>query len=202
MKRILAVLIFTASLAGIASADDQRIRLRGTITALDRDTVSLSTAAGPTTFLLGPTTKISYLVKTDLSAIKPGSVIGTAAVAAPDGTLRAREIQVFLPGEAPRTMGTTPYDLEPNSTMTNAAVSTIADAKVDNVSAHVITVTLADGDKKVVVGPTTPIVTYAPADRSALTNGAHVIVLGVKHDDGSTTITTVQVGQNGLVPPM
>ena len=42
----------------------------------------------------------------------------------------------------------------------------------------------------------------APADRSALVTGTHVIAFAVKHDDGSVTTTVVQIGQNGLVPPM
>ena len=65
-----------------------------------------------------------------------------------------------------------------------------------------LTIALPSGDKQVFVPPTVPVVTYAPADRSALVPGAHVIALAVKHDDGSLTVSTVQVGQNGLVPPM
>ena len=205
MQRILMALVLGASFCvssiGTAAADDQRIRLRGTISAVTNDTLTLASASGPATVALTPATKVAYVVKTDLSAIKPGSLVGTAAVAGPDGTLRAREVHIF-PAGSPVNVGTGPWDTEPGATMTNAPVTTIGDATVDNVAAHTLTLTLPSGDKRIVVGPDTPIVTYAAADRKALTTGAHAIVFATKHDDGSITGASVNVGQNGLVPPM
>ncbi len=208
MKRTLAVLaiaVLSASLAGTARADDQKIHLRGTLTTVDHDTLSLALATGPVTVLLAPTTRIAYVVKSDLSAIKPGMAVGSAAVLGTDGLLHAREVHIF-PANATPSLGYSAWDLEPGSSMTNATVTTIADAKVDAKSAagggHVLTLTLPTGDKQIYVSPTTPIYTSAPADRSALVPGAHVVVFAVKHDDGSLTITAVNVGQNGLVPAM
>ncbi len=203
MKRLTAALALAiaVTLVGPANADDQRIRLRGTITTVDHDTLSLSTASGPATILLSPTTRLAYVVKADFSAIKAGTAIGTVAVTGPDGMLRAREVQIFLPSAVPP-FGSQPWDSEPGSSMINAPVSTMTDAKVDNVAGHVLTISLPSGDKQVFVPPTVPVVTFAAADRSALVTGAHVIVFAVKHDDGSMTISSVQVGQNGLVPPM
>ena len=204
MNRILtalAVVAFAGSLAVPARADDQSVHLRGSITAVDHDTVSLALASGPATILLTPATKIAYVVKSDLSAIKPGMAVGSAAVAGSDGVLRAREVHIFPAGSTPN-LGFTAWDSEPGASMTNATVTTIAGAKVDAVGGHVITVTLPTGNKQIFVGPTTPVVASAPAERSALITGAHVIVFAVKHDDGSYTVRAVNVGQNGLTPPM
>jgi hypothetical protein len=175
--------------------------VRGTISAVDHDTLTLSTATGPATMLLSPTTKLAYVVKSDFSAIKSGTAIGTVAVTGPDGVLRAREVQIFVPGAVPP-FGTQPWDTESGASMNNAPVSTMADAKVDNIAGHMLTISLPSGDKQLFVPPTVPVVTYAPADRSALVTGTHVIAFAVKHDDGSVTTTVVQIGQNGLVPPM
>jgi len=205
VKRILAALtiaVLGASLAGPARADDQNLRLRGTITSVDHDTLSLALGSGPATVLLTPTTRVGYVTKSDLSAIKPGMAVGSAAVAGPDGILRAREVHIFPAGSSPN-LGVSPWDSEPGASMTNATVTTIADAKVDTVGGHTLTVTLPSGaTSQIFVGPTTPVVGAAPADRSALVAGAHVIVFAIKHDDGSTTARVVNVGQNGLTPPM
>ncbi len=208
MNRILVALfalVLGASLIAPARADDLKVRVRGTISAVDHDTISLATASGPTTVLLAPTTRVAYVVKTDLSAIKPGVAVGLVAVPGPNGMLRARAVNVFVPGATPA-MGVFAWDTEPGATMNNATVTTIADAKVSAKSAaggaHVLTLALPSGDTPVEVPAGVPIVTGAPADHSALTVGAHVTILAVKHDDGSLTITVVQVGQNGLVPPM
>jgi hypothetical protein len=189
-----------------ASAADQRVHLRGTITSVDHDTVSLAMPTGPVTILLTPTTRIAYVVKADLAAIKPGMAVGSAAVPGPDGMLHAREVHIFPAASTP-SLGVSSWDLEPGSSMTNAMVTTIADAKVDAKSTaaggHVLTLTPpGTAPTEIFVSATTPITTSAPADRSALVVGAHAIAYGVKHDDGSYTITAVNVGQNGLVPPM
>jgi hypothetical protein len=203
MKRLIAAAALTlaVSLAAPAGAADQTIHLRGTITNVDHDTISLSTATGPATVLLSPTTKVAYVVKSDLSAITPGMAVGSYAVTGADGMLRAREVHIFPAGSTPN-VGVTPWDAEPGSSMANATVTTIADAKVDSVGGHALSLTLPTGDVHIFVGPYVPITSSAPADRTALVAGAHVIVFAVKHDDGSLTIRAVNVGQNGLTPPM
>ena len=55
--------------------------------------------------------------------------------------------------------------------MTNA---TVAETVVGN-DGHTLLVKYKDGEKKVVVSPETPVVTYVPADKSDLKAGAKVI---------------------------
>jgi hypothetical protein len=59
-----------------------------------------------------------------------------------------------------------------------------------------------DGEKKVVVSPDTPVVTYVPADKSELKPGAKVIAFIKKLPDGSLETSRVSVGRDGLTPPM
>jgi hypothetical protein len=113
----------------------------------------------------------------------------------------AHSVNIF-PANSTPTLGTGPWDSEPGATMTNAPVTTIADARVTSVGSHLLTLSLPTGDKQILVGPNTPIVTSAPADRAALVAGAHVIVYATKHDDGSYSVSALNVGQNGLTPPM
>jgi hypothetical protein len=94
--------------------------------------------------------------------------------------------------------GSRPYDLRPNSTMTNA---TVAESVVGN-DGHALTIKYKGGEKKVVVSPETPVVTYVPADRSDLKVGAKVIAFMKKLPDGSLETNRVNVGRDGLTPPM
>jgi hypothetical protein len=87
--------------------------------------------------------------------------------------------------------------------MTNATVDTIASASVDKVEGRVMVIKYKDGEKKVFVPTNVPVITYVPADKAALTPGAHIIIVAAtKNDDGSYTTSGVNVGKDGLVPPM
>jgi hypothetical protein len=94
--------------------------------------------------------------------------------------------------------GSRPYDLRPNSTMTNATVT----ETVEGNDGQTLMVKHKDGDKKVVVSPDTPIVTYVPADKSEIKPGAKVIAFIKKLPDGSLETNRVSVGRDGLTPPM
>jgi len=95
--------------------------------------------------------------------------------------------------------GFRPWDLRPNSTMTNATV----DQKVESNDGDTIVVKYKDGEQKVVVPPDTPIVTFIPGDKSELKAGARIIIMGaVKKDDGTLEASRVNVGRDGIMPPM
>ena len=66
-----------------------------------------------------------------------------------------------------------------------------------------ILVKCKDGEKKVVVPEGTPIVTFGARDKSELKPGADIIIFGVvKKDDGTLEAALVNVGRNGITPPM
>ena len=164
--------------------------------------MTVTTALGtPAKVSFAPDVRVQYIAKSSLDKVAAGSYIGTAAEPQPDGTLKALEIQVFPPGFTPGP-GSHPYDLTATSTMTNGHVTDIAATKVDKVDAHVWTVGYEGGEKKVVVPPGIPVITYMPADVSALTVGAHVIVQAAKNEDGSYKASSIGVGKDGITPPM
>ncbi len=59
-----------------------------------------------------------------------------------------------------------------------------------------------DTEKKVFVPANAPIITYENADKAALTTGSHVLINATAGADGALTTTGVQVGKDGLTPPM
>ena len=199
-KRLVLALILGASLSGHAYAQARGAvtRLRGKIDTVSGDTLNLTLRNGSKASAKLPAdVRVIWITVAKPSDIEKGSYIGTAAIPQPDGTLKALEIQVFPPSMRGIGEGSRPFDLTPQSTMTNGTIGSMVAA-----NGRTITITYKGGEKKVIVPDDVPFVSYAPADRSALTPGANVIVSGTKAADGTMNAASVSVGQNGLVPPM
>lgn len=193
-----AVALVGISGAAFAQTAPQVTRVRGTIDKVDSSAVQVTTRSGEhLTLKLAPDVRYTFIAPISITAIKPGSFIGTAAVTQPDGTLKALEVQVFPESMRGVGEGHRPWDLGSGSTMTNG---TVGDLKVSN--GRVLTLTYKGGEQKVVVPEKVPVITYEPATAAAMTKGAHIIAFVTKADDGSLTAVRVGVGKNGLVPPM
>lgn len=173
-------------------------RVRGVIDKVDANGIEVTTRSkDKVTLKLADDAVVTWIQPIKVSAIKPGAFIGTAAVTQPDGTLKALEIQVFPELMRGVGEGHRPWDLGEGSTMTNG---TVGDLKVSN--GRTLTLTYKGGEQKVFVPAKAPVITYAPATKTALKKGAHVIVFATQSADGTMTATRVGVGKNGLVPPM
>src|SRR5947209_12232325 len=173
--------------------------VRGTIESVDGETLSVKSRSGEDVQLkMTPDIRVVGIAKIALSAIKVGSFSGTTTVPGPDGANNAVEVHVFPEDMRGTGEGSRPYDLRPNSSMTNA---TVAESVVGN-DGHTLLIKYKDGEKKVVVGPDTPVVTYVPAGRSDLKPGAKVIAFMKKLPDGSFETNRVSVGRDGLTPPI
>ena len=81
--------------------------------------------------------------------------------------------------------------------MTNANIS----AAVDSKNGRELTLTPKGKSVKITVPDDVPVVTFAPADKSKIAEGAQVVVIGIKQQDGSITSPRVLVGLD-VVPPM
>jgi hypothetical protein len=174
-------------------------RVRGTIESVDGETLMVKSRSGEDVKLtMTGDLRVVGIVKIALSDIKVGSFIGTTTVPGPDGINNAVEVHVFPEDMRGTGEGSRPYDLKPNSSMTNA---TVAESVVGN-DGHTLMVKYKDGEKKVVVSPDTPVVTYVPAGKSDLKPGAKVIAFMKKLPDGSFETNRVSVGRDGLTPPM
>ncbi|HET6307481.1 MAG TPA: hypothetical protein VFG12_09865 [Rhodopila sp.] len=170
------------------------------IDRVDADGIEVTTRGkDKVTLKLADNATVTWIEPIKISAIKPGSFIGTAAVTQPDGTLRALEIQVFPESMRGVGEGHRPWDLGANSSMTNGTVGTLKSS-----SGHTLKLSLTykGGEQTVVVPAKAPVITYEATSREALTKGAHVIVFVAQNPDGTQTATRVGVGRNGLVPPM
>jgi hypothetical protein len=176
------------------------VRIRGTIEAVDGPVLSIKTREGNDVKVrMTDNAAVFAVVKTDLSEIRQGSYIGVTAMPEPDGTQRAIAVHIFPENQRGAAEGFRPWDARPNSTMTNATVA----ETVKGTDGQNILVKYKDGEKKVVVPPDTPIVTFVASDRSEIKPGAKLIIFGaMKKDDGSYEAARVNVGRDGVTPPM
>jgi hypothetical protein len=196
---IAATLVAASTLYAIAQQAPTPSRVRGTIESVDGDVLTVKSRSGEDVKLhMTSDIRIVGITKIALTDIKIGSFVGTTTVPGPDGVPTAVEVHVFPENMRGTGEGSRPYDLKPNSTMTNA---TVAESVVGN-DGHTLLVKYKDGEKKVLVTPETPVVTYVPADKSDLKAGAKVIAFMKKLPDGSFESNRVSVGRDGLTPPM
>ena len=200
IRPLVAVAMVAAStLYAIAQQSPTPSRVRGTIEGVDGDVLSVKSRTGEDVKLhMTGDMRVVGITKIALSDIKVGSFIGTTTVPGPDGSQNAVEVHVFPEAMRGTGEGSRPYDLRPNSTMTNATV----DQSVAGNDGHTLLIKYKDGEKKVVVSPETPVVTYVPADKSDLKAGAKIIAFMKKLPDGSFETNRVSVGRDGLTPPM
>jgi hypothetical protein len=179
--------------------DAQRVRVRGAIESLKGDTLVVKTREGSDqTIALKSGWKVGGIKNASVEDIKPGDFVGVASAAKADGGDGALEVLIFPAAMKGTGEGSRPWDLQPNSTMTNATVAKAVKA----VDGHTITLTYEGKEKTISIADKTPIVTFAPAGKDDLKPGARVIVMGEKAADGSVSAAQVIVGTNGVVPPM
>jgi hypothetical protein len=196
---ISSLLASALMLAGPSQADDVKpTRVRGAITAVEGDLLKVHSNRGEDLQInLTKDTQVRGVTLAQVSEIKPGSYIGSAAVAQPDGTLKALEVHVFPPQMAGTGDGHRAFDLGKDSTMTNGSVGDLVTS-----NGRTITVNYKGGQKKILIPDDVPIVNLVPGDRSLLQPGVKVVLQAQKAADGSLSAQSISAGENGLTPPM
>jgi hypothetical protein len=204
MRRGLAAALTLVSVLGLAAWAQQpptpTVRIRGTVESVDGAMLMIKSREG-TDMKVRMTDNVAVfgVVQTALSEIKEGSYIGVSAMPEPDGTQKAVAVHIFPETQRGAAEGFRPWDLRAGSTMTNATVAqTVVGTEGQN-----ILVKYKDGEKKVVVPEGTPIVTFVAGDKSEVKPGSKVIIFSaVKKDDGTLEAARVNVGRDGITPPM
>ena len=198
MRRTLMLGLLAAALAPTLASAQTASRVRGTIQAVEGSTLVVQSRDGETLRIKLPTPPVvTAVLPATLADAKPGTFIGTAATG-PKDHLRALEVQIFPEAMRGTGEGHRPWDLMPESTMTNATIESES-AGTDGRTLMLV----AKGEKlSVSVPPGTPVITYAPGDASMLTPGAKVFIGVETAADGTMSASRVAVGKDGLTPPM
>jgi len=181
------------------SQEPPPVRVRGVIDRVDGPIYVVKARNGTEVKLtLADKPQIAGIVKASLSDIKQGSFVGVTAVPQPDGSQKALEVHIFPEAMRGTGEGHYPWDLQPQSTMTNANVDQIVTA----VDGQTLTLKYKGGETKITVPATASIVSYGPADQSDLRPGARVFVIATKLPDGTLQGRAWRVGREGVTPPM
>ncbi len=198
-SRILTAFAIAAALAvSSVSAAAQTQRLRGTIERLDGNTIIGKARDGaPITLKLADNATITAVHKATRADIKEGDYIGSGAMPQADGSQKALEVHIFAASMRGQGDGHRPWNGAPDSTMTNGAVGNI----VSSVDGQTVLVKYKDGEKKIVVGPDTPIVRYEVGSKDDIKAGAAFsVVAATKQADGTFTAARINVGRDGGTP--
>jgi hypothetical protein len=198
MTRILAALLLAAASAS-AFAQTQPVRVRGTVEKLETSVLTVKARdGGLLNIKLADNFAVIGLVKANLADVAAGKFIGTTTLGERNGALVALEVHIFPEAMRGTAEGHYPWDLKPESLMTNANVADAVGIGKD----RVLTVQYKGGEKKVLVPESAVIVTYVPVEKSELKPGAQIFTVAQRQPDGSLTALRITIGMKGLVPPM
>jgi hypothetical protein len=198
-----AALAFATALATLATSTStlaaDGVRVRGTVISVTGDTLLVKSREGADVSIkLNLGWKAGGIAKAKLADIKQGDFVGIASLPGASGPDGALEVLIFPPAMRGTGEGSYGWDLKPNSSMTNGAVS----EAVQSVDGTTVNVVYHGQSKKIAIAPNTPIVTFAPAVNADVKPGATVFVPADRAEDGKLSTTRVVVGKDGVVPPM
>jgi hypothetical protein len=202
-RRLLCALGLALLSATSASLAQQpaAVRVRGTIEVVDGAMLTVKSRDNQTFYKIKVATNavVRGLVRASRAEIKDNAFIGVSGLPQPDGSQKALEIHIFPEPMRGTGEGHQPWDLVPNSTMTNATVAQMVKA----VDGDEITVKYKGGEKKIILLPQTRIVTFVPGDRSELQPGVKIFIPAArKKEDGTLEADSIAAGRDGLPPPM
>lgn len=179
----------------------QTVRMRGNVVSVSAGAVTVKDRSGEVIELAtNDKLVVTEVYPIALEDIKPGSFIGTAALPQADGSLKAIAVTVFTEAQRNVPQGHFPFDLQPQSTMTNAIVSDVATLSSSAGAGRKLQLKYKEGEKALEVAPDAPVVTSRPGDRSLLVPGASVSVFA-QVIDGKPTALRISAGKNGFALP-
>jgi len=195
---IIAAALLLVPVAVPAQAPAPPQPTRGTIQSLQNDKLTLKTDDGQIqTITLAPQWGVSVLKRVEVSAIQPGSFIGTAEMPQQGNTGRSLEVHVFPPGQKGGE-GHYPWNLKQGSMMTNGTVGKVT----EGAKGRELLVSYPNGERKIIVPPGVPIVQMSNGERAQIKPGLPAFLLAGKAPDGTLTANFIAIGENGSKPPM
>lgn len=192
MKRILVFLALSGFAIAPAAAQ-QTLNIRGLIQAFDGKVLNVDTFDGRKVTIDVPADlRVTTTKPFSLSEVKPGMKLGVTTVKAPDGTIIAIDVR---PISATASEGLSPYDLKPDSVMTNGIVeATVASSKGPE-----LTLNYKTGTVKVIVPPEATLSQPGPGSLADLKPGETIFV-AVTHDGPKLNALRAQVSKDGVKP--
>ena len=196
MKQIgFAVVLALGVLVSTVADAQTTARLRGTITAVEGNMLSVRSREGENLALQMPdNVSVAVAKAVKFEDIKQGDYVGATTRKQPDGSMVAVEVHYLAPSVP---QGQTPWDLEPGSTMTNANVA-VSVAATDT---RELALQYKGGSQKIIVPESAALVRAVPGTRADLKPGEYVFTIVQTGADGKLTAPRIQVSKDGVKPP-
>lgn len=173
------------------------VHVRGTVESLQGQGLQVTSRDGQETKVdLAPNWSVTEVAPVPISAIRKGDYVGISA-RGPESHMVALEVHIFPDSMKGVGEGHRPWDLAPESTMTNGTI----DAEVSQANGRMLTVSYKGGQATVEVPPSAAVVTFEAGNRAEIKPGAKVFIIGPE-TDGVVTSSRVSVGKDGMTPPM
>lgn len=194
MTRLIAILGLVV-VAQFALAQTTTQRIRGTVTALDGNVLSVKTREGQDIKInLPDNVAVAAAKAVKLADFKPDAYLGVTARINAAGALVASEVHTLGPAVP---SGHTPWDSAPGDTMTNANLAKV----VKTAAGNELTMEFKGGSKQILVPDGTPIVDFVLADKSLLVPGATIFTGAQVSADGKISAARIAVSKDGVKPP-
>jgi hypothetical protein len=189
-------LLFAASLA----AAQAPLRVRGAVESVDGSMLLVKARDGAMMKVkVADGAPVLTLEKKTMADVKPGTFVGITAMPQPDGSQKAVEIHIFPEAMRGTGEGHYPWDLSPNSTMTNGNIEN----QVVSNDGQELAMKYKDGEKKITVPANIEVVMFAPATVADIKAGQKFFVPRAKKlDDGTIEAGVIVIGSHGVDPPM
>lgn len=183
----MALLFSTAAFA------QQNTNVRGTLQAFEGGILSIKANNGDEVKVeLPENVGIATTKPFALTDARPGMMLGVTTIQR-NGELIAIDVRPIPPAAKP---GLSAYDLQPQSTMTNATL----EGSVAGAGSQEITLNHGGGTVKVRVLPETPMSQAVPGTRADLKPGETIYVAARRDDAGKLIAVRVQVSKDGVKP--
>jgi len=200
IRRTVAVSAFVLLFAASMAAAQAPVRARGVIDDVDGKTLSVKARDGAMVQVkLADDARVLTLDKKSLADVKQGVFVGITAMPQPDGTQKAVEIHIFPDAMRGTGEGHYPWDLMPNSTMTNGNI----ESQVVSNDGQTLVMKYKDGEKTIIVPANVEVVMFVPATVADIKAGEKFFVpRGKKLPDGAVEAGVIIINSRGVDPPM
>lgn len=194
MKNLWLALVTGALAVLSAAAFAQNVNIRGDITAFDGRIITVKARDGREVRLELPENAVPAVARPfSMDQVKPGMNLAVTTIKRADGQLVAIDVR---PIPATAALGLSPYDLQPNSTMTNAALEGTAKAA----EGEELTLNYKTGTVKVLVPAGTPMSAAAPGTRADIKPGETLFAVVKPGPDGTFVVVRMVVSKDGVKP--
>jgi hypothetical protein len=192
-RRIALALVLAVTAAAWAQPSPN-VNLRGTVSRVTANELQIKTREGAdVTVTLPDNVPVAITRPFTLAEVQPGMLLGVTTQRQGSGSLVALDVRPIPPSAQ---QGLSPWDLRPESTMTNAT----AEGVVQGQNGQEIVLQTAGNTIRARLTPETTYSRAAPGERSDLKLGETIFLVARPDASGRLTALRMQVGKDGLRP--